>query len=388
MDINNIVNVSKFGDGASSCSLPFQLHLQGENVWSQRNLPQDNPQFPLQISIVDNTILVLYSNGIIGAFSPSDGKALWNRYGAPRMQMLFSGNRTVLLDNGSRFSLLDMKNKTEEFYRLPFVSDGLLWYFQISKSEIQYVYSKQPQMTSGPSMQPNGPSMSYLRYAVSDDDNEFRCEIIRQGFLLNVLSNADKSIIYLVNDKVVYLIGADSENDAKVKEIVLNEIKGAGLDKKGNICLTGRSILKIKKTEQIRDGLFCFDKNGKELWYIPISDDFSGFQPPAVQFDGTVYLIAGGSLKKINTGKIEPVNPDINPVEWSFDLPCVSDDAFISILADMSVLVAAGQSLLHIDKDCNLIKQMVFTEKLVCRPVADGNGNIFVGSAANIYCVH
>jgi hypothetical protein len=61
--------------------------------------------------------------------------------------------------------------------------------------------------------------------------------------------------------------------------------------------------------------------------------------------------------------------------------------AMISILPDGSVLAAAGQRLLHINKNCTLIKQMFFNENLICRPIADINGNIFVGSANNVYCV-
>lgn len=126
--------------------------------------------------------------------------------------------------------------------------------------------------------------------------------------------------------------------------------------------------------------LACYSLSGKAIWSCPLPSaerrDFR--QPPAVDSDNRIAYIWGDTLLAIAEGT----------VRWRHVVPTTSFVPYITVLGDNSLLLAAGNTLWHLNRDGKLLLEICLEpeEQVTTPPVIDSRGRIYVGTTAGVYC--
>ena len=116
--------------------------------------------------------------------------------------------------------------------------------------------------------------------------------------------------------------------------------------------------------------------DGKLLWCLHIDGDTDRWvtrQPPVQAGNGRIYAITDKKIIALMDGKIL----------WQYE-PKAGEVRNGSSLPDGSLLVASGETLLHLGTDGNLIGQLAVGQALLSPPVADADGHVYMTTKTHL----
>lgn len=155
-------------------------------------------------------------------------------------------------------------------------------------------------------------------------------------------------------------------------------IAKAGFQQAGLDC-RDRLIVSFYDAEA-KPQLACYTLTGEMVWRCPLpsAERRAWRQPPAIDGDNRVAYIWGDALLVVADGT----------VLWRRDIPATRFVPYVTILGDNSLLLAAGNALLHLDKDGNLLFETYLAPEVsITTPaVVDGAGRVYVGTTAGVHC--
>ncbi len=126
--------------------------------------------------------------------------------------------------------------------------------------------------------------------------------------------------------------------------------------------------------------LACYSLSGEQVWSCPLppAERRAFRQPPAVDGDNRIAYIWGDTLLMIADGTIL----------WRHAVPATRFVPYVTILGDNSLLLAAANLLVHLDKDGGLLFETYLKPEMsiTTPPVVDGAGRVYVGTTAGVHC--
>jgi hypothetical protein len=369
-----VINARQNVDLRNSAYLPFTIRFKGESLWRESTSLTTNPVAAEQIAICGNTLIISYNGGIVESRDRSSGKSNWLYGRNPRSRLNVTGDGIEVISSEGAYSLLKFDHSLSNGIRVPFTGGNSLFYIDFKEQEMRYCFQIFPKQTSGPDDPVKGPSFEYVRYL--RDKNTFPFVYDGAGFLLDVLHDEKKDRLCIVTDDAFRLLPCNAGSEHDVQILTLEKIYRASLDPEGNIV----AVLREKNDEKGNAkpaGLARLDAHGSPVWFCPVDSPQTVIQPPAAMSPDLTYLLVAGELWRIEKGK----------QIWRFELPCSWQDARMTVLADESVLVAAGHALIQIAKNGNEINRMITADKITCRPILDEQGNIYIAGTGVVMCL-
>jgi hypothetical protein len=187
-----------------------------------------------------------------------------------------------------------------------------------------------------------------------------------------VVSDDGKSFIMLNNRSQVTTFGIEDG-----KQVGQFTIEGAvfhdvSIDRKNNIIITLKTIEGERK-------LAGYTLTGELNWEYNLPPG-SGWipQPPAIDGNNRIYMIANDALMVIEQGELK----------WQQPIPWAAYRS-LTLLGDNSVLVVHGNEIDHFDRDGNSLLELELEEKeiITTPPVVDDKGRLYVGTVSGIHCL-
>lgn len=367
MTKSTVINGRRFADGRNSSYLPFGAGFQGQEVWSVETALIDDPLPPEQLAIVGSDLVLKYGC-TINVRTQADGASRWLHDTRANFAFQATEDGLVTLNQAGFLEMLGMDQSPGTPLSLPFLSDQTFLFFSTRvEDEMRYAYSILPQPTSAPGDPSFGPSFRYSRYQVSSQD--FLWELRGEGELRDVLYHEGENRICLATAEKLLVLPADAAADDAVVSIELEEILWASLDNEGNVLCVHRT------EEELR--LSRFGADGAVMWELVLADISNVVQPPATTPAGVIYLLSPQTLFRIKDGQIE----------WSAMIPSPEGRPMMTVIADESVLLAAGSTLIQILADGKTGRSLNFAEPVTCRPVVDETSKVYVGTKSRIICL-
>jgi len=377
MDLE-LLNGREFGEVCNNSALPFNAMLQGTTVWEIATPLSGDPQPLLHLALKEGRLALWYSDGSIAVCRANDGAVAWTRPLSAAARPQIDADGMIVVERPGGYQILDWENALSGRVRLPFM-DALstLVLMATGESELRYCYGQSPTPTGGPGSEFTGPMSVYMRYNPDDGSNPFPWHMRRPGFLLDAFFDAGRRRICMVTSESILVLDADGSGDQDVRSFDFSAAFAACFDTGNNLVAVIRQTIEVNGRERDSTGLTVFDAGGTPLWRYPLPDDPRIAQPPAALADGSVLIMTCAELHKVREGELL----------WSVPLPCEWNKPRLSILADESVLVAAGRFVLHYSHDGTEVKRIFLEDELTCRPITDSEGHVYVGGANKVYCV-
>lgn len=377
MDLD-LLNGREFGDVGNNAALPFTATLQGTTAWEIRTPLPGDPRPLRHLALKEGRMALWYADGSIAVCRAKDGAVAWTRPLSSAARPQIDADGMIVVERPGGYQTLDWDNALSGRIRLPFM-DALstLVLMTFGESELRYAYGQSPTPTGGPGSEFIGPMSVYMRYNPDDEGDPFAWHMRRPGFLLDAFFDADRRQICMVTSESILVLDAEGSGDQDVRSLDFSAVFAACFDAGGNLVAVVRQTLEVDGREREVTSLEAYDTGGMPLWRHALPDDPRIAQPPAALADGSVLLITGAELQKVREGELL----------WSAPLPCEWSKPRLSILADESVLVAAGRFLLHYSSDGTEVKRIFLEDELTCRPIVDSEGRIYVGGANKVYCI-
>ncbi|MDD4051139.1 MAG: hypothetical protein PHR28_04465 [candidate division Zixibacteria bacterium] len=126
--------------------------------------------------------------------------------------------------------------------------------------------------------------------------------------------------------------------------------------------------------------LDCYSLSGDLVWSCPLSpaERRAYRQPPAVDGDNRIAYIWGDTLLVVAEGT----------VLWRHAVPAGRFVPYVTVLGDNSLLLAAANALVHLDKDGVLLFETYLKPEVAITtpPVVDTAGRVYVGTTAGVHC--
>jgi hypothetical protein len=358
-----------FADSRRSSFLPFRVDVEGSIEWSQRIDLKEERAFNPKAILVSSSTLIAYSDTQIIAFE-NNGKKLWEQnivYGSPvsisEGKVFFREAKAkakelsaVHMDGSEVTDKMIILNSHEDAYPIYLepLSDGLIamctYRVGVEDGTPKTVFYKKTY-----------PSLNYLWVSSFTTDMGFGPLHIRES---------NRFIVTTVDEIWVYNSSPpDIEEELFRYPHPLPQLLQASASE--------NDILYILGVEEDQLVLIALSLDGEEIWR------FSGFLdtgfnkqliPPILGPDGSVHIALGNQLSTVREGKL--VRRFTSQA---------GDISYGTSLADNSILLVAGMTLLQIDSTGELILDVVFEESLVTPPVVDAEGKIYVASAQKLY---
>jgi len=115
---------------------------------------------------------------------------------------------------------------------------------------------------------------------------------------------------------------------------------------------------------------------GELLWCLHIEDDSDGWglrQPPVQAGNGRVYALTDKRVLALKDGKVLwQYRPRSGVVRNGSSLP------------DGSLLVAVGETLMHLGTDGKVLHQVALGEEILSPPVVDADGSVYITTKAQL----
>ncbi len=126
--------------------------------------------------------------------------------------------------------------------------------------------------------------------------------------------------------------------------------------------------------------LDCYSLSGDLVWSCPLpsAERRAYRQPPAVDGDNRIAYIWGDTLLVVADGTIL----------WRHAVSATRYVPYVTVLGDNSLLLAAANALVHLDKDGGLLFEMYLKPEvsITTPPVVDAAGRVYVGTTAGVHC--
>ena len=194
------------------------------------------------------------------------------------------------------------------------------------------------------------------------------------GTALPGLVTGDKARVVLLNTaSVVTVFDIPTGKQVGSFEITKAGFQQASLDRRDRLVV---SFYDVKAQPRVA----CYSLAGEMIWSCPLppAERRAWRQPPAVDDDNRIAYIWGDTLLLIADGTIL----------WRRDIPATRFVPYVTILGDNSLLLAAANALLHLDKDGNLLFETYLKPdiSITTPPVVDAAGRVYVGTTAGVHC--
>ena len=173
---------------------------------------------------------------------------------------------------------------------------------------------------------------------------------------------------------VLSIIGEVIYIDTKLGDVTaryiisLDELVDWSADQEGTLCITG-----YHEEQKV---LLAMSLAGEEKWRWvdrDKSDRWVPYQPPIRSGSRRVYALTGGCVLAIEQGNLL----------WQYKVKN-GTPKHGSSLADGSLLVTAGKTLIHLDSAGNERFMVSLEDEILTPPVVDAEGNIYVATAAHL----
>jgi len=366
MNKSESVNYHRYGDMQASSSLRSAGAVTGEIIW-QAASDSASGAAPIHLAIRDDLLVVGYG-GYIEGRRRSDGEFRWGCEVAPNIDFDMNEKGIATLDETGFYNLVGYDGRPVEEVRLNFmVDDPYLVYADIEATEARYICYSLGKADLTPGEEPPPPYLVYARYGLNP--RELIWTFHEEGVYLGACLSADEETVYLATPETIYVFPAGATSDMELARHRFGRHLSFSLDHEGD-------LLTFFETEEGRF-LKKVRPDGAEMWQAAIPPGGEVRQPPASSVGGNVYLAAGSKIVIIKDGE----------VVREYESGAGNERIHISVLADNSVLVAAGTMLQHLGPDGEVLLNRKMPGELTCRPIMDNAGRVYVGGSAGLLCL-
>lgn len=166
----------------------------------------------------------------------------------------------------------------------------------------------------------------------------------------------------------LYVIDVEQGSEVARFKIPLDEASDWSIDTEGTLHIIG-----YQGDEKV---LLALSLNGQEKWRwqgLGRAEQWLGIQPPISAGSERMYAVTDRQILAIEAGQLL----------WQHEVTGGSAKHATS-LADGSLLLAAGNSLSHINRDGETLFTLALDEEIQTPPVVDASGSIYVGTAKHL----
>jgi hypothetical protein len=371
-----IINGRFFGDDQRTASINQSGAIAGNIIWEKPNAPEGNPMAPMHLAIYD-TLLIEKNQGGVNVRDRKRGEPGWSRELYANFAFNLDGEGLTTLDGAGYVEILGMDQKIIRHFRLPFLKTRTFLHFIHAQGDtFSYVFLLQPKPTSKPGEEGSGPQFSFIRFSLKE--NNVLQEFVRKELINSVARANDGSFVCVASPAALYIIDGGPSGEKDVREIPMSEIFSCSIDHDNNIVIIARELPENEKEEPDKNLLLIsLTREGQENWRYPLGESLTLSQPPVLVPDGSIYLVDKSDLYCISGGE----------QKWKMTLPIPPGSAFLTGLADNSVLVAGGLTLVEVSPDGEELARMAVKDSVTCRPVMDENERVYLGTQSSVLCI-
>ncbi len=357
-----------FADSRRSSYMSIKSISSGQVEW-EADLSKNEAASSPKAVLVSEEFLVVYSGTHIAAYT-NQGKRLWTKdiiFGSPvsiAEGKVFFREKTAPIDELSAV-LLDGTPVDATMIILDSYASGLPVYIE----PLADTFIAMCAITGG--VEDGSPEVVFYRKAYNSEDYIWVSEFVGQAPISPLhIRETNRFVVFTARDILVY----NSSPPEREQELYryphpvpqLLEASASQDD-----------ILYILGTEEDKVSLAALAVDGEELWRysgIPYHGYTTYLKPPILGPDSSVHVVAGFHLTTIKDGQLVR--------RFSTEKGEIS---FGTALADGSILLVAGMTLLQVDSEGKVILEVSFEEVLLTPPVVDQEGKIYVASAQKLY---
>ncbi len=364
----NGINGRRYADLSNSSKIPFTTQFQGEIVWEDATILKTNPQPAIHLCIIDEALIIYYQDATINVRLKKTGEIKWSRAHSYLNEFQVIENNLTSMQDCGQLQLIDPNQTINNVISVPLFVDSYLHYLEIENKNIHFCINQFPSPVNSPDDPIIGPEFNYIGY--NSDEKDIIWNYEKPEALITVLKYFPENRLYLVTDKNIHTSIIDSKDDKKIKTINCSIIKSASLSPDGDLIIV----------EETKEGLSikCLSlSNENPLWQYNFKLSSVSLQPPSAITSNDIYFLHNNSLLRLNQ----------STVKWNLSLPSKPENIKFTVLSDESILISANQILLHISPDGKELSRMILPEQLTCRPIVDGEGNIYVAGSNSVYCI-
>jgi outer membrane protein assembly factor BamB len=363
-----VLNAMDFGDVQGNSFLPVTAELVGSSQWSAPLPPMSQPRAPISLAVIGQTLIANFGSHL-AAYDSENGTLIWDRpiRGNHLFTMIDEG--ICVLDRNAYLKVVGPDGSETEGTFLPNVKpEFFLLFVQPTEDGWIYCVEETPVPLSEPTDDPEPAVSRCKRYQPETIHTVW--EYLLPTNLIGVRSSGDMKWMYAASPDSLFIMttAASSENPQPLT-VPMPGIKSLSVD------FEGRGL--VMRAEGKQAVLACIGTDGTVQWETTFDKAVFSRQPVASTPDGVHYVVAGQALQQIRNGE----------VTWSHTLTVPPDSVGITALTDNSVLVTAGQTLVHFDSngaELSLTKLGVLS---TTRPIVDHAGRVYFGSADGINCL-
>ena len=193
-------------------------------------------------------------------------------------------------------------------------------------------------------------------------------EQFKGASMLWPLAVPDLNLLLVSVNNSVILMDLEQQNETGRFNVPIPEMSDWSSGPKGELCILGN--------DSNGKAIIGMSMDGKLLWCLHLDGDTDRWvtrQPPVQAGNGRIYAITDKKIIALMDGKIL----------WQYE-PKAGEVRNGSSLPDGSLLVASGETLLHLGTDGNLIGQLAVGQALLSPPVADADGHVYMTTKTHL----
>lgn len=355
-----IVNKRMYSDDQNTSFINQSRRIKGEPVW-ERTIDVQEMSPPVHLAIFDSNLVVRYPS-VLEVWDKQKGRGIWRSDVMPNADVEIKQQGVVTLNHAGMYELLGMDKKIASSYLLPFLSaETILKYSRQEGNLFKYVYQSLPIPTSDPEDEYSGSVITFNRYDNSTENLEWEFE--KEGVVVAVLESRKYEQYAICAQDNLYLFAVNNAADSGVTNIPFEDILSCSVDLQDQLLVVGRQ----KDDKEYFFKIFSF--TGKQLSQFPLTKTGISTQPPVIAPDGSVYFVVKNSLHNFKNGQLH----------WKSDVKASGAGVYITVLADSSLLIGAGMTLLHYSPDGKVMTKVALKDNVTTRPVMDSNGMVYIG---------
>ncbi len=363
--------VRKYADARRSSFQNVSSESTGEVAWQLPLVTDDQPAFSPEAILYSKGRIVAYGGNSVAGFD-AGGKRLWlqsMRTGSPIS--IFGGN-VYFRENGKPLEVLSAYtldgvavDKTMNVLDAYDVAMPV-WIDPLADGFLAMCLFR-------PMPEEGEPETSFYKKEYETLDYGWVADFKGTPRLLPLhIPGLNRLVVFSPEEIIAYNTspGEDIEEEEELSRFAypIERISGVSCDTDGNLYLLGR--------DEAGGVLLAVDGQGTELWRwreglnVPQKGDV---QPPAIGPENLVHIVSGTKILTLADGKL------LRTFETDGEMV-----QFLTVLADGSLLVAAGTALYRADGNGEVVFSLEFDYAISAPPVADEHGNVYVASLRDL----
>ncbi len=369
MTDGTVLNSGIYGDQQNRSFLPVAGRINGEELYLAKAEDIAQPGRPLALSIAGSDLVICYGN-FLTCLNAEDGSLRWNRSIRGNHIFQVTDQGILTLDQAAMYVPLGLDNKPGEETYLASVHEGTFLYSVVilADGSWAYVIEQYPMPMSDPEEEDlEEPATRFVRY--HPEQMDVRWEFVMPPEPRGVAVTEDGVRVFMAYPNSLYVVPVEATTDGEVTRIEFEDIISLAADGQGNALVVDI----VENVTQLKH----VTPDGEVGWVVSFEQGQPSNQPPASSPEGYVYLVVGRDLHQIRDGEII----------WTYPLPASVDDIAITVLADNSVLAAAGTALVHVSARGEEILTKWLDTPIGTRPIMDENGRVYFGADDGIHCL-